>query len=1189
MHIARIETRSLDETAPAVDLDQSAADVVFLSFTDSDLASLATAWEKAADRLPSLRLANLAFLKHPFSIDLHIEKVCAKARFVLVRLLGGMDYWRYGVDELAAMARARGVQLAIVPGDRCEDARLDAASTLDVADLRQLWGYFEEGGPDNLSACLQFIAQRLGASTPAPAPRPIAPFGLYESVRQKEARDGPHALIVFYRSILMASDTAPIDALAQALTARGVNVVCAYVTSLKDAEVQTPLARLLAQTSFDVILNATAFSARVDEGGGVLDVADAPVLQVVLAGSAQEQWAASTRGLGAADLAMHVVLPEIDGRILTRAISFKQETRRSEQLEFTRISHAPLDDRIAYVADLACAWARLRRKPARERTIACVLSDYPAKGGRVGYAVGLDTPRSVLAIGAALGEAGYDVETLPSEADLIRHLSPELSGGRSPSGGTSDVRLIVDANIGLPFAVMAGLVPAIHAAPPRKTSNAGHGLRAWMAGTSPAITAVGQNEDLGVGQSMLSVAEYERALAQLPNEFVQSVRSAWGESAADPAVRAGAFHFSFLRAGKLIVAVQPDRGHSATRKGEYHDASLAPRHVYVAFYLWLRHVARIDAMVHCGTHGTLEWLPGKSVALSASCAPEAVLGPIPVVYPFIVNNPGEAAQAKRRIGAVTIGHLTPPLIAAGAHGVAAELEGLFDEYAQAQSLDPRRARAIAELILERAGQTGLAEECAATGLDPEAALVRLDAWLCDLKDMRIGDGLHVFGRQPDVQSRGENLAILLEQSGADAAAIGDRLDSCAAAEMRGLLAALDGRFVAPGPAGAPARGRLDVLPTGRNLFSVDPRAVPTRTAWEIGRRTAEEVVARYAQDHGEWPRRIVLDLWGSATMRTGGDDIAQAFALLGVRPIWDHASNRVSGYEILPIAMVGRARVDVTLRISGLFRDVFPAQIGLLHQAIQDVAAQDESLQDNPLAAHAGAPLLRIFGAAPGRYGVGLARLLAEGEWAARDDLGAAYLNATSHAYDGNGEGQDARAAFRANVAGADAFIHVQDMLGQDVLDSDAFAEHEGGFAAAAELLGGTLDLYHADTTQPHKSVVRPFAEEIARVLRGRAINPRWIAGQMRHGHRGAAEIAETLDNLFAYAALTDAAPSRHFDLLFDATCGDDRVRAFLVAANPQAARGMAERFEEARRRGFWISRRNSSAEILEQMRGDAA
>jgi cobaltochelatase CobN len=1111
MHIVRVETRSLDEAAPAVDLDQSPADIVLLSFTDSDLSSLAAAWERAPDSWPSLRLANLALLKHPFSVDLYVEKVCAKARFVFVRLLGGMDYWRYGVDELAAAARARGFHLAIAPGDRFEDSRLEAASTLPHDDLAKLWRYFEAGGPDNMAACLRFIAHKLGAGAPIEEPRAVAPFGIYHRSRHAANGDSPRALIVFYRSIFMAGDVAPIDALADALATRGMRVDCAYVTSLKDAEARAPLAELIASRSFDVILNATAFSARLDTTGSVLDDADAPVLQVILAGAAIEQWTASARGLGPADLAMHVVLPEFDGRILSRAISFKGEEQRSERLEYSRVTHRPHADRIAYVADLALAWASLRRKRVDERRIACVLSDYPAKGGRVGYAVGLDSPASVCAIAADLSEVGYDIGTLPNAADLIAHLS---QGGE---------------------------------------------------------------------EALVTLADYNEALAQAPAAFADAIKAQWGDSADDASVRDGAFRFRIVRAGRLTIAVQPDRGRSQSRKSEYHDATLAPRHAYFAFYIWLRRVEKIDAMIHLGTHGTLEWLPGKSVALSNSCAPEIILGSTPVVYPFIVNNPGEAAQAKRRIGAVTIGHLTPPLIEAGSHGAAQELEGLFDEFAEAQDLDPRRARAIANLILDKAADAGLARECAANGLEPAEALRALDAWLCDLKELRIGDGLHIYGREAGSDF---DLACFAASTD-DMQAIRENLTACADAEKRGLLRALDGRFVEPGPAGAPSRGRLDVLPTGRNLYAMDPRAVPTRNAWEIGRRTADEVIARYAQDHGEWPKRIVLDLWGSATMRTGGDDIAQALALLGVRPKWDHASNRVNGFEILPLSLLGRSRVDVTLRISGLFRDVFPSQIALLHQAIQAIAGLDESHEDNPLAGES-APL-RIFGAAPGRYGLGLTRTLAEGAWTQRDELGAAYLAATGYAYAGEAEAAEAPTGFAQRIANADAFVHAQDIAGQDILDSDAYPEHEGGFAAAASKVGRAPALYHVDTARPEKSVVRPLGQEIARVLRGRAVNPRWIAGQMRHGHRGATEIAQTLDNLFAYAAMTDVVESRQFDLLFDATLGDERVRDFLVGANPLAARGMAARFDEAARRGFWLSRRNSSAQILAQMLRSAA
>ncbi len=1089
MHIARIETRSLDETAEAVDLGQSSAELVFLSFADSDLSALAGAYRRMPEPRPSLRLANLSALRHPYSVDLYLERVVAKAKFVLVRLLGGMEYWRYGVEELSRLARQNKIKLAFVPGDRFDDARLVEHSTLEGETLAALWRYFEHGGPANMVDCLG-----LANSEAAARATPVQGFGLYDSSASPSAEQSgaaPRALVVFYRSIYLADDLAPIDALVSALRRRGFATTAAYVTSLKDEAARAPLKALIARDGFDIILNATAFSARRDEDAdGVLDAADAPVLQVVLASASPDAWAASTRGLSPSDLAMNVALPEVDGRILTRAISFKQSQERDEDLQFARVFHTPAQDRVDYVADLAAAWARLRLRARGERRLACVLSDYPARGGRVGYAVGLDTPASVAAIAEDLAAAGYDVKPVDA-TNLIEHLS---QGGAAP---------------------------------------------------------------------VVALDDYKKVFARMPRAFRASVAAAWGEPEADPALVDGAFAFRFARVGKLVVAVQPDRGRFDVRKGEYHDLTLAPRHAYVAFYIWLREIERIDALIHLGAHGSLEWLPGKAVALSRDCAVEATLGAVPVVYPFIVNNPGEAAQAKRRLGAVTIGHMTPPLIEAGAEGATRELEYLFDEFSEAQSLDPRRARLIADLILERAEAAGLMSECGAEGADVSTQLQKLDAWLCELKDMRIGDGLHVFGR---------SLA-------------GD-LEACGEAEMAGLLKALDGRFVAPGPAGAPSRGRLDVLPTGRNLYAVDPRATPTRNAYEIGRRAAEEVVARYVQDRGEWPRRIALDLWGSASMRTGGEEIAQAFAFIGVRPKWDHAANRVNAFEVLPIALLGRPRIDVTIRISGLFRDVFPAQIALLDAAFRAVAEQPETPEENPLIGVAGA---RIFGAAPGSYGLGLGGMLASGDWSEREELARAYLAATDHAFDGVGEGRVAPEEFATRLEATDAFVHSQDMAEQDLLGADAFAEHEGGVAAAAASRGARPEIYHLDASRPDRPTVRPLRQEIARVLRARAINPRWLAGQMRHGHRGASEIAETLDNLFAYAALTDAVDTRQFDLYFDATLGDDAMREFLISANPLAARAMARKFVEAHRRGFWVTRRNSSAEILAHLIGEAA
>ena len=957
-----------------------------------------------------------------------------------------------------------------------------------------------------MAACLAFLASEIGFAAAASPPVSVSAFGRFDGASFEAGPEAARALIVFYRSIYLADDLEPIETLARALRDKGFAVTSVFVTSLKDDAALESLRAFLEGRRFDVVLNATAFSARLDaEEGTALDTLDAPVLQVVLAGTGLDVWRASQRGLAPSDLAMHVALPEIDGRILTRAISFKTASARDARTEFGAVSHRPLADRVDFAAELARRWAALRRMAPWDKRLACVLPDYPARGGRTGYAVGLDTPASAAAICKTLRAAGYDVACEMDAPSLIAALE------RGPLEAT------------------------------------------------------------------LTAAEYEAELAAAPAGFRQSLLAAWGEPAGDRDLFDGVFRIRFVRLGKLIAAVQPDRGDPSSRKGDYHNLNLPPRHAYVAFYFWLTRKEKVDAIVQLGAHGTLEWLPGKAVALSETCAPEVLLGPTPVVYPFIVNNPGEAAQAKRRIGAVAIGHLTPPLIAAGSYGPALELERLFDEFAEAQALDPRRARAIAPLILERGRETGLLKECAADDKPPEEALVALDAWLCDLKEMRVGDGLHVFGQSPD----NADGFVGLELDAAARDTLSARVAASGAAELLGLLRGLGGRFVPPGLAGAPARGRLDVLPTGRNIYAIDPRSAPTRNAWEIGRRTAEEIVKRYAQDHGEWPKRIVLDLWGSATMRTGGDDLAQAFALIGCRPTWDAASTRVSGFEVLTLAMLGRSRVDVTLRISGLFRDVFPAQIALFSAAVRAVAALEESVDDNPLAGLQGASLARIFGAAPGAYGVGLGARIAQGDWAERSELAETYLAATSHAYDGEGEAREAAGEFRTRVAGAEAFIHAQDLPGQDALDADAVAEHEGGFAAAAAEVGANPTLYHLDTTTAHAPKIRTLAQEIARSLRGRAANPRWISGQMRHGHRGGAEIAQSLDNLYCFAALTDAVESHQFDLIFDATFGDDSVRAFLLKSNPQAASHMAAVFADAARRGFWLSRRNSSARIL--------
>ena len=651
--------------------------------------------------------------------------------------------------------------------------------------------------------------------------------------------------------------------------------------------------------------------------------------------------------------------------------------------------------------------------------------------------------------------------------------------------------------------------------------------------------------EAGAQRIRWSILDYRAAFDQLPEAFRESVSAAWGDPEADSFGVDGAFAFRAAECGNFLIGLQPERGQVQDRKTQYHDPSTPPRHSYVAFYLWLRHVGKIDALIHLGAHGTLEWLPGKAIAGSEVCAPRALLGPVPMIYPFIVNDPGEAAQAKRRLAAVTLGHRPPPMVEAGLSGPLGDLEQLVDEFSSADGLDPRRRKALSGQIVDAAFRAGIAERCGLeAGMSPSDALMRIDAFLCDVKELAIRDGLHVIDDT----------------------------------ELDAIVRALDGKFIEPGPAGAPSRGRSDVLPTGRNLYSVDPRSVPTPTAWTNGRRAAKAILDRYVGDHGDWPRAIVLDLWGSATLRTGGEELATALALLGVRPVWDHRSYRVTGIETEALAELGRPRVDVTLRISGLFRDMFGAQLALFDSAVSLVAGLSENEADNPLrAAHDGNGRIdRIFGPADGSYGSGVMQHIDRGDWSKREDLGGAYLESSAHSYRNDVAGHEAGEVFKDRVKSADAFVHVQDHSEIDLLTGGDFAAHEGGFAAAAAAVGNSgVALYHGDTAAPETPRVRTLQEECARVIHGRAANSRWIEGQMRHGYRGAAEMAQSVDAAFAFAATASAVDNSGFERLYNAYLGDPAVAAFIERENPAAMEAMRRRFAEAISRGLWQPRRN--------------
>ncbi len=1023
MHLLVRERISIDEEEGAVDLDLAPADLVFLSFSDGDLAAIEAAGRRTGMAVAS---ANLARLAHPMSVDLFIERTVPGSGAVVVRLLGGLDRWRYGAEELLQACRKTGVPLAIVRGEGSTDPRLAALSTVEPAALARLEAMLREGGPENASRAVRLGAAIGGRHPPFRDEALVLPaFGSHDfGIRC--AHPTAQAVLVFYRSHLHAADIAPLTAVARTLAERDIAVRGVFVDSLKATATAVYIAELLRASSPDIILNATGFASRGTDGISPLDAACCPVLQLTLTGSDEAAWRASPRGLAPADLAMMVVLPELDGRLATPLLGCKAET--PEGRRFVAVAGGA-----EAVADRAAGWIRLRQASAADRRIAIILSDYPGAAGTSharGYAVGLDTFASLSVILALLANAGYATERRSADA----------------------------------------LAQALRGAAPGET----------------------------------------------------------------------------LRLGNILVGLQPARDDGMTdRRASYHDAATPPSAAYLAFYQDLSRAFGAHAILHLGTHGTLEWLPGKAAGLSADCLPTSLTGGLPVIYPFIVSNPGEAAVAKRRLGAVTIGHLTPPLVRAALAGDSREVEILLDEYAEADGLDRKRAALLRRRILERAGASGLLAEAGATADGEADALTRLDNHLCDVKELRIGDGLHVFGTPPHAR------AALLASLGAEYARA---LDACAPAEAAALLAALDGCFVPPGPAGSPSRGRTDVLPTGRNLAGIDPRQAPTPSAFTLARRTADLLLRRHEQEYGEPLAHLVLDLWGSATLRTGGEDLALAFVLLGVEPAHDEAG-RLAGVSVLSIAELGRPRCDVTLRISGVFRDNFAGQIALFDRAVRLVAARGVEGADNPLAAASGP---RVFGPAPGGYGVAAEAWVASSAWS----------------YGAGDDATPAADALAARVRAADAFLHHQDHAGTDILDGPEHAAHEGGFARAAREAGQAPAIYHADIAGDAPRI-RLAREEIARVVRGRLANPQWLAGMRRHGMRGASEMARGVEALASFARLLPNRFDAQFDLVHAALLADEANARFLDDANPAAHEAIVRTLAAMRTEGRWHPRRN--------------
>lgn len=1216
-------------------IEQQPGDIVFLSAADTEIHTLNEAYKELhkseGDKLPSLRMTNLVYLKQELTIDTYLEEVLSKAKVIVCSMLGGLSYYKYLVESLVELQERIGNTVMFLPAHE-PDFELMQLSSVDIKIVHQCRQYLQEGGKENAISLFNYIENTFFDTTLRVAsPKSIADVFLYTEAAGMTTQEvlettinpsRPTVVMLAYRTHYLSDNLEPLQVMSTALHTRDMNAFVVFASNLREPKLLDQVEELMThkgKRTIHAIINTTGFTIKPMDGSEfIFEKLNIPVLQAIFSTSNKEVWEDGLFGLPPTDIAMNIALPEIDGRIIGRAVSFKKEIAKDTLTDSSILKYEAYLPACEFMTELAQRWTALRYKKNRDKKIAIILPNYPNKDSRLANGVGLDTPESCIVLFDTLKAEGYNVgEQLPKSGTELMHWITQVTTNDIVTTTTRPHALIFDR------------------------------------------------------------VDFDICFAGLSEELQNKVIAQWGQPEEDPYCTDTGFIVSGFLLGNIFVSIQPSRGYNQDPQAIYHSPDLPPTYQYLAYYFWLQQSYQADAVIHLGKHGNLEWLPGKSVSLDPeTCFPAAVFGALPHFYPFIINDPGEGTQAKRRNQAVIIDHLIPPMTRAESYGNLMKLEHLVDEYYEASSLDPKRSRVLEKEIAVLVNETKLHVDLGITSDDVDELLVKLDGYLCELKEAQIRDGLHIFGkapvgeqlidllialhRVPGYHQEGITQALAkdfgiqknileidyaepLEQTIEDtfcktAGQVTAQLESVAkrllvtylnenilpehypriavmlekikantlvkvqqtTEELSCLLTGLNGYYVPSGPSGAPTRGRLDLLPTGRNFYSVDVRTIPTETAYRLGEKSAQLIIDRYLQENGDYPETIGISVWGTSTMRTGGDDIAQAFALMGIRPIWKNANRRVTDFEVIPLLKLGRPRVDVTLRISGFFRDAFPDVINLFNAVVTRLANLEEPLEDNPIRKRflteqsqwkeQGLPeeeasqraLYRVFGSKPGAYGAGLQAVIDEKNWQTQEDLAKVYINWSGYAYGNSKKGVSAHESFQYRLQAMQIVMQNQDNREHDILDSDDYYQFHGGLANAVKTVkGNEAEIYFGDNSRPETPKVKTLKEELLKVYRSRVINPKWITGVQRHGYKGAFEMAATLDYLFAYDATTNLIDDFMYEGIAESYLLTPENKEFIEQNNPWALKDMSERLLEAIQRGMWA---NPSDEIKEQL-----
>lgn len=1237
-----------------------AVKLIYLTSIEGDIHTLVRAGKQIREQYgPVLQI--YARTKSDLSDDDNIVPLVDEVReasLVIFNLMGGKESLP-GFDKVVEAASESGVPLHAQPSSAENSQELRKLSTVSAGEYSLIQKYIYYGGTENIVNLLLWAANCFGGqnftvSEPKMLPwegiyHPRFPAGmeLQSYLRHNCLPDRLTVGVFFYRSHWIAENTLFVDALIESLEKQEVNVIPVFLHTTRDVELGSQGLERVAENYFmqdgrpliDVMISLLSFSHFTTSGHkaeehsreNCLVKLGVPVIKAIASMNNYQDWSGTNQGLNPWDVCMSIAMPEFDGALITVPVATREYGEQDPLTGARSVYYRPIPERVDKAAGLAIKWGRLRHKPNSEKKVAIIFHNYPPRNDRIGCAFGLDSAASVGNILRDMQRAGYVLESLPEDGqELIEEIIKRVTNDRRWASAEQMAGLAVD-----------GVTPT----------------------------------------------EYDAWFRNFPACVQEQMTADWGNAPGEVFNYENRLLIPGIVNGNIFIGLQPPRGFGEDPAKIYHSPDAAPTHHYLAYYRWIRDDFKADAILHIGKHGSLEWLPGKSAGLSASCYPDLAITDLPHLYPYIINNPGEGTQAKRRSFACIMDHLIPVMTNADSYDELAELEVQLEDYYQAKTLDPAKLPYLKNLIWEKVTQADLYKDLA---IDKETApadfdefLEKLHGYLSEVKDTQIRDGLHIFGepprasrlvemlialtrlangsvpslRQAVAEALGYDYDDLLAERGklipalgrtrgqildevnvlilkmmnelyqrdfnieeipeicrqylpAAAGPIGEAMRYAAITlveklnkttdELSNTLKALEGGYTPPGPSGAPTRGMADILPTGRNFYSVDPQAIPSPAAWKVGVDLGDALLARYLADEGKYPESIGIVIWGSPTMRTKGDDIAEILYLMGVKPVWEEKSGRVKGLSIIPLKELKRPRIDVTLRISGLFRDAFPNLVALLDKAVETTAGLEEKDDDNYLAKHVRQETeenvkagmdeetarefagFRIFGCRPGAYGAGVSNVIEAKNWQDEKDLGQVYVTWGGYAYGRKVYGKTVPEVFRKRLSRLDLTVKNEDTREHDFLDSDDFYSYHGGMIAAVKAFKGKLpQSYSGDSSDPNRVKMRSTAEETKHIFRSRVLNPKWIAGMRRHGYKGAGDLSALVDNIFGWDATAEVMEDWMYERLAKTYALDPAMQEWFKKVNPYALQNIAERLLEAVKRGMW----EAAPEMIDELK----